>query len=174
MNKLVKALVGSAFLLCSSLQAAFAGNGSGMWVNASNGNIPYNAVVSGSEPGRPKMYVCRVAYKGGIHPGKLLPDLGGCYIGYGGKEYGFANYQVLTMSEDDFKWMFNFDGEIYEGTVIGGSEPGRDELYICRANFKGGIHSGKLLTDKKACHFSWGGLEYLATDYEVLVDLSYM
>jgi len=39
--------------------------------------------------------ICRTAYKGGVHPGKLWKDM--CHIGWGGKEVYLKDYQVLTL-----------------------------------------------------------------------------
>ncbi|HEX2955939.1 MAG TPA: DM9 repeat-containing protein [Chitinispirillaceae bacterium] len=63
------------------------------WVPASNGAVPSNAVVGGHEPGR-DLYVCRAAYHGGVHPGKLVGNC--CNIGWGGREIMLLNYEVLV------------------------------------------------------------------------------
>ncbi len=51
------------------------------------------------------------------------------------------------------------------GVIKGGQEPGRD-LIICRANYAGGKHPGKVVDC--ACNFGYGGSEVRATNYEVL------
>ena len=48
--------------------------------------------------GKGNVYVCRVGYKGGTHPGKIAPN-GNCYIGYGGKERGYkSGYQTMNVN----------------------------------------------------------------------------
>ena len=51
--------------------------------------------------------------------------------------------------------------------VIGGQEPGR-QLPICRANFSGGTHPGKVVDGR--CNISYGGREHqIASGFQVLV-----
>lgn len=55
------------------------------------------AMYVGKE-GKGNVYVCRVGYKGGTHPGKVAPN-GNCYIGYGGKERGYkSGYQTMNVN----------------------------------------------------------------------------
>lgn len=70
--------------------------GFGHWANASNGNIPNNAIQAGAEANGQPLYVCRAWYSGGIHPGKVRPGFRGCNIGYGGSEIEIQTYDVLT------------------------------------------------------------------------------
>lgn len=59
-----------------------------------NEPIPNNAIEGGRENGHP-LYISRVYYKGGLHVGKASPRLGGCVIGWGGKEHNdFDKYEV--------------------------------------------------------------------------------
>ena len=67
------------------------------WVEASNGDIPKNAVVGGDEDGA-KLYIARAFYRGGTHPGKIKEGWDGCNISYGGKEITLRNYEVLVYS----------------------------------------------------------------------------
>ncbi len=67
------------------------------WVEASDGDIPRNAVVGGDEDGA-KLYIARAFYRGGTHPGKIKKGWDGCNIGYGGKEVTIRNYEVLVYS----------------------------------------------------------------------------
>jgi len=70
------------------------------WVEASNGDIPRNAVVGRDEDGA-KLYIARVFYKGGTHPGKIRKGWDGCNISYGGKEITLRNYEVLVYNRND-------------------------------------------------------------------------
>lgn len=66
------------------------------WYKAANGAIPK---VAGSVPievgkeGSRTLYVCRAAYKGGVHPGKIVGN--NCNFGWGGNEITIPNYEVL-------------------------------------------------------------------------------
>jgi len=64
------------------------------WVPAANGAVPKGAFIGGQEKNR-KLYVCRVRYKGGVHPGKVVGR--NCNIGWGGKEITIPRYEVLVL-----------------------------------------------------------------------------
>jgi len=68
----------------------------GVWRGASGGQIPVNAVPAGFEANGTPLYVCRGAFQGGMHPGKIRAGFGGCNIGYGGAEHVVRSYDVLT------------------------------------------------------------------------------
>lgn len=54
------------------------------------------------------------------------------------------------------------------GAVIGGYEPHQPlPLYVCRGNYNGGMHPGKLVGG--GCNFGWGGNEVRLAQYQVLV-----
>lgn len=64
------------------------------WVRASNGNIPSGAVKGINK--KENQYVCRISWKGGVHPGKLINNA--CFIGYGGYEKSSQSYEVLVIN----------------------------------------------------------------------------
>ena len=112
------------------------------------------------------LYACRTSYQGGIHPGKLINNH--CNFGFGGEELQSLNYQVLTYqgNGNDYQWMrppINLST-----AVVGGQEANGDSLWICRANYQGGLHPGKLVGNR--CNVGFGGDEIQATDYEILVN----
>lgn len=134
------------------------------WVTVKSGRLPRGAYVGGQEPGR-KLYVCRAAYKKGVHPGKVVA--GKCNIGWGGKERVLKAYQVLVADAKSFRWVVSKQGaRLPRGAFIGGKEPGRT-LPVCRASHKGGWHPGKIVAGK--CNIGWGGKEIARTRYQVLV-----
>jgi Protein of unknown function (DUF3421) len=47
---------------------------------------PPDALVGGRSPAGHDVYVCRISYHGGIHPGWQVPGRDACAIGYGGGE----------------------------------------------------------------------------------------
>ncbi len=143
----------------TSTPAAPAAGGSLKWV-ASAGAVPPNAVMGGQERGR-TLPICRGAYQGGTHPGKLVA--GKCNIGWGGREITLGSFEILTSNNARLAWV---PGPTAAGMVIGGQEPGRT-LPICRGAYQGGTHPGKLVAGK--CNIGWGGREITLGSFEVLV-----
>ena len=127
---------------------------------ASTGGLPADAFVGGSEGSR-KLAVCRAAYKGGTHPGKVVA--GKCNIGWGGKEIVLSRFEVMTNKGVTLAWV---KGPSAEGMIIGGSDAGRS-LPVCRAAYQGGTHPGKVVAGK--CNIGWGGKEIVLSAFEVLV-----
>ncbi|MBL7994949.1 DUF3421 domain-containing protein [bacterium] len=128
------------------------------------GSIPANAVVGGSENGQP-MYVGRVLFQGGMHPGKVLPGGGGlCNIGWGGKEYSFnQGFEILTAPANSVSWV-EYKGSVPANAVLGGYNDAmkREPLYVAKHAYKGGEHCGKLWAN--ACNIGWGGAEVVLTE----------
>jgi hypothetical protein len=58
------------------------------------------------------------------------------------------------------------NGGIPAGAISGDTEGGRP-LAVCRANYQGGVHPGKVVTGN--CNIGWGGREITIATYEVLV-----
>ncbi len=127
---------------------------------ASTGRLPANAFIGGSE-GRRKLAVCRAAYKGGTHPGKVVA--GRCNIGWGGKEIVISKFEVMTNKGVKLAWVKR---RWARGMIIGGSERGRS-LPVCRAKYRSGTHPGKVVAGK--CNIGWGGKEIVLSTFEVLV-----
>ncbi len=66
------------------------------WIK-SNGELPKHAIKAGTENGL-DMYIGRVFYEGGTHPGKIFKAGENyiCNIGYGGKELTLTTFEVLV------------------------------------------------------------------------------
>lgn len=128
------------------------------WV-AYTGKIPANAVVGGFENGQP-LYVGRAPFEGGMHPGKVLTGAGGlCNIGWGGKEYSFAQgFEILTAPANSVAWV-EYNGTVPPYAILGGYNDAmqREPLYIAKHAYMGGEHCGKLWAN--ACNIGWGGQE---------------
>ncbi len=133
------------------------------WVSASNGDVPSGSLISGHEANGEKLYVCRANYNGGVHPGKVRKAFGACNIGWGGKEVAVKQYETYVI------WQQATNGEVPSSAIVGGHESDGTKLYICRANYKGGVHSGKVRSAFNACNLSWGGKEVKVNPYEVLI-----
>lgn len=135
------------------------------WIRMHTGDrLPHHAVISGSQPNPPAtLFVCRANYRGGVHPGKLFQ--GRCNIGWGGSEVTLSQYEVLV-SRKSVGWASASYGAIPRHAIQGGYQHD-GPLYICQANYNGGIHSGKIVGQN--CNFGWGGREISVPYYKVLV-----
>ncbi|MCL6417651.1 DUF3421 domain-containing protein [Aestuariirhabdus sp. Z084] len=133
------------------------------WVSASHGDIPSGSLMSGHEADGETLYVCRATYEGGVHPGKVRSTLGACNIGWGGKEIPVEQYETYVI------WQQATDGEVPPFAVVAGHESDGEKLYICRGNYNGGVHSGKVRSAFGACNLGWGGEEVMVNPYEVLI-----
>lgn len=69
--------------------------GRAKWARASGGQVPPNAVQSGSETNGQPLFVCRTEYNGSVQLGKIRPGFSGCNFSYGGKELTAAAYEVM-------------------------------------------------------------------------------
>lgn len=126
------------------------------------GPFPPFAVAGGTEHGHP-LFVCRGHFHGGIHPGKIVDNT--CHISWGGNEIALPQYQVLV-SPARLHWVPGSHGFVPKKAIKGGYEPNRN-LYICQANYNGGIHPGKIVG--QVCDIAWGGKEISLPQYKVLV-----
>ena len=160
----------------ANAQVAAMSDGNVKWV-ASTGGLPADAFIGGSENnGSRKLAVCRAAYQGGTHPGKVVA--GKCNIGWGGKEIVLSPFEVMTNKGVTLAWV---KGPSAKGMIIGGSEKnGSRKLAVCRAvywgnvqspeydvKYKGGTHPGRVVAGK--CNIGWGGKEIVLSTFEVLV-----
>lgn len=144
----------------------------GAWVPAHGGSIPGGAVKGGREqaPGAEDLYVCRARLNDGVYPGKVRPAFKGCDVPFGGKEHTISRYEVLT---GNYKWVSANAGIIPAGALEAGREAAPGEvLYVCRADYRGGIHPGKVRPQLGGCNISWGGREIKIKSYDVLVKLN--
>ncbi|KMY67825.1 hypothetical protein AAU61_08125 [Desulfocarbo indianensis] len=130
------------------------------WVRHGQG-YPKGAVLAGRCPAG-DLYVCRAYYQDGMHVGKILNRK--CRLGWGGREVAVDDYQVLTAY--GASWQRARPGEIPAGAV-GGGYSNQGEMFVCRANYRDGVHPGKLYAGK--CHLGWGGREVAVDNYDVLV-----
>ncbi|HEX4046039.1 MAG TPA: DM9 repeat-containing protein [Gammaproteobacteria bacterium] len=84
-----------------------------------------------------------------------------------------TTYVVTTESRhhhhNKLAWVDMVEGQpLPVDAVVGGSQPQPyATLYVCRGNYGGGIHPGKLYNG--FCNISWGGSEISLAHYQVLV-----
>ena len=131
------------------------------WVDLSaNQPLPPRAVVGGYERGAP-LFICHAEYNNGMHPGKVVGS--NCNISWGGREIPMARYQVLV-SQTPPHWL-NANGNIPPVAIKGGHENGQP-LFICQADYAGGVHPGKLVGN--VCDIGYGGSEISLPNYRLL------
>lgn len=136
------------------------------WVPVRDGRVPNEAVSGGEVDGTP-FHVCRAPHGGGLHPGKQFKGV--CYVGWGGKEIGFREYEVMIESGGPpLRWIDARSGSVPSGAIVGGNE-GSQPLYVCRANYRNSMHPGKLVGQN--CNIGLGGKELTYPDYQVLVGI---
>ena len=160
MNRFASTCALAAPLLLAGTLSAHAG-----WERASDGRVPPGAVVAGQESNGEPLYICRGAYNGGVHSGKVRAAFGACNIGWGGKEVKVNPYTVLT----EQRWVPASGGNVPDGALPGGKEANGERLYLCRASYNGGVHPGKVRAAFGGCNIGWGGGEHVVSSYEVLV-----
>lgn len=140
-------------------------------------SMPANAVMGGSENGA-QLPVCRCAFNGGTHPGKVVS--GRCNIGWGGNEQSVAAFEVLVNPENvKLDWVKVEGATLPAGAVEGGSE-NNAPMYIGRVNYSVGgrnlgVHPGKVFKSGSGyiCNFGYGGKEISVNrDFEVLVQVT--
>lgn len=78
-----------------------------------------------------------------------------------------AEYQVLKNIPGQWVWAEN--GDIPKGALHCGKEATGEALYLARAQFHNGKHSGKIREGFGGAHVSWGGQEHHFKKYEVFV-----
>lgn len=67
-------------------------------------------------------------------------------------------------------WVPASNGYVPRGAwAIGHEEDGRP-LFLCRANFHGGLHPGKLRRDFRGCNISYAGKEITIRNYSVYLN----
>jgi len=139
-------------------------------------SLPAHAVMGGSENGA-QLPVCRCAFKGGTHPGKVVGTR--CNIGWGGNEQSVASFEVLVNPEHvELEWVKAAGAALPVGAVEGGPENSAP-MYIGRVNYSAGgrnlgVHPGKVFKSGTGyiCNFGYGGEEISVNrDFEVLVQV---
>ncbi|KAJ2060174.1 hypothetical protein GGI17_003951 [Coemansia sp. S146] len=150
-----------------------AGNAGLQWVTASNGHIPPNPVQGGIESDGTPLFVARAIYKGGLHPGKAGQHLegGGCTIGYGSKEVGLSEYQVLCGDASRLRWAAQ-EGSLNIQNCVpfpAGHEESGEPLYVAKTLHDRSQQLGKCAPHiKKGMSFPYGHKELTTEKYMVL------
>ncbi|KAJ2359470.1 hypothetical protein IWW50_001795 [Coemansia erecta] len=144
------------------------------WVNASNGQLPPGALAQGSDTDGQPLYIARVHFKGGLHPGKAAPHLqdGGFALGWGGQAHPFNEYQVLCGSASRVQWVpMAGAARVPDGVraVEAGHEQGGQPLFVARASVGASLQLGKAgahLGNGMSC--AYGSGERSEKSYQIL------
>jgi hypothetical protein len=134
--------------------------------NWTAGSAP-DALVGGVDGDGTPLQICRANYNGGLHPGKTRADWGSCDVSFGGGEYWLTNYETLVPA-----WVTTSGGGIPQDSIPVGKESNGNPLFVCRANYGGGVQLGKLAQGYDGCFVPFGGSELHLPNYDVLVNPS--
>lgn len=145
------------------------------WREAASGAVPAHALDAGQSLeetssgalGQATLYACRAAHMGGVHPGQLRADGGGCMIGFGGRSVTVPRYEVL-LAEPWLGWQPATPHALPTLAIAGGTEGGAP-LFVCRAADREGLRPGKVRRDGSGCNVASEGREIVVTRFEVLV-----
>ncbi len=69
-----------------------------------------------------------------------------------------------------YRWVKASGGSIPDGAVAQGHENNGESLWVCRANYNGGVHPGKVRAAFGGANIPYGGREVKVLEYEVLMD----
>ncbi|GAB0100092.1 Protein kinase domain-containing protein [Sergentomyia squamirostris] len=139
----------------------------GLWLQASEGQVPPGAVIGGHEIGGEKIYVARARHGGALIPGKLVPSHRCCYVSWGGREHSVKYYEVLCNCPG--QWISSSRGTFPQHALPGGTSESGETLYIGRANHKGSQTVGKVQPSHKLCYIPYAGKEVGYKSYEIYV-----
>ncbi|XP_055635915.1 uncharacterized protein LOC129775323 isoform X2 [Toxorhynchites rutilus septentrionalis] len=135
------------------------------WIPASNGEIPPNAVVGGSDG--EELYIGRARHEGAVIPGKVVASHGLCYVPWGGAENPIAEYEVLCDAVGSF--VSASGSEIPPNAIPAGESEDGEPLFIGRVSHEGTQTVGKVQPSHGVCYIPYGGQELAFADYEIYV-----
>ena len=143
------------------------------FVFASGGSIPAGAQPNGNEapPASDPLWVARtIGGTAGLpiaQLGKVRPGFGGAFFPFGGNEVFSAEYEVLMEAG---LWVAGDPGgKIPIGAVVCGEDADGGPLFVARAAHSGGVHPGKTRAGWGTASISFGGKEFFAAPFEILV-----
>lgn len=125
------------------------------WCEASNGDVPKNAIHAGVDSGN-KCYVARAHHEGGTIPGKLHKTHDCVYIPFNMKEVIKHDYEVLCGPPACLSWVEASGGDIPVNAVTGGSDTDGETLYIGRVIHEGSVTVGKVHPSHGVCYVAYG------------------
>jgi hypothetical protein len=124
-----------------------------------------DAFVGGQESSGAPLSLCRAAYNGGIHPGKVVGD--NCNIPYAHREMHIDQFEVLYWVEP---WVSTHTGAPLPTRAAAAGEENGTPVYVCRGSYEGGVHPGKVVGGN--CYIGFAGKELILHEYQVLVKMN--
>lgn len=168
-------LGGGAFYAFDALSAGVTAPESWRALAHSEGKQDAGDAVPAGQEGELRLYACRATINKDVHVGRIRQDFAGCHIGFDGKETEVAPFEALAAT-------WRPGTEAMQAATPAGSERSISaeggfevaNLYICRAAYQGGIHTGQARSGEKGCSFGFGGKRIVASSYEVLQKAPWM
>lgn len=132
----------------------------------SSSNSEYYSSGGGSKQPNSEYYSSGGSNKGGSFSFSVnTPNFNGSYVIGPEDSYFVVDHSHRYLGP---QWINMTQGmRLPVDAIVGGGEMG-NLLYICRGNFREGLHPGKLMPDG-SCDISWGGNEISLSHYQVLV-----
>tara|TARA_B100001540_G_C15784725_1_gene632698 strand:- start:96 stop:794 length:699 start_codon:yes stop_codon:yes gene_type:complete len=155
---------------CQKFQSGWEADGRKLFSSiAGHGTWEFEANVTILEDGSvhpgagiPRQNVSWHIGKAGVH----LKD--GMTYSYGGKEKDSKKHYVFCPDNPaEYHWVAGSNGS-YPAKAVNGWHSSENQK-VCRANWGGGKHPGKLIPSSGACFIGYGGGEKAVKSYEVLV-----
>lgn len=130
--------------------------------------LPANAVVAGRDMDGCIIYVGKAKHNGHKIPAKVIPERRYASVCYAGQEHSVRTYKVFSgqnvvenlfiaiyvlqvLCEHTLKWIRCSNGNVPEGAVPGGEAENGEKLFVGRANMKGALTVGKVLSPLLVC-----------------------
>ncbi|KAH7334393.1 hypothetical protein B0J17DRAFT_720800 [Rhizoctonia solani] len=137
--------------------------------------IPDDALQTGTEVSGTGLCSARAWHAGGVHLGKAGKHLqaGGASLSYGSIEHELSSFEVLVGDVSCVRWIegSQLKSQLAAGVipVEGGREAHGGAMLIAQAPYEGGWHPGKSAIGEDHACVGFGGGEFWARGYRVLV-----
>lgn len=139
------------------------------WVSSNSGNVPENAVMSGSTSEGEPLYIGRAFYEGSLTPGKVHQSHGCLYLPYNGSEQSSQLYEVLIAPPPTTTWTpWTAADGVPEGAIMAGIDCDGTAIYIGKASHEDDVIPAKVLPAKESAYVCYGGEEFVKYELEVL------
>lgn len=143
--------------------------------NGSFPRIPDNALQTGTEALGTALCSARAWHAGGVHLGKAGQHLqaGGASLSYGSLEHELSAFEVLVGDASCVRWVdgAQLASQLATGVVPieGGREAHGGAMLVAQAQYEGGWHPGKAAVGEDHACVGFGGGEFWARGFRVLV-----
>lgn len=139
------------------------------WLSANSGNVPENAVTTGTSSDGEALYIGRAFYEGSLTLGKIHPSHGCLYLPYNGLEQCSQLYEVLIAPPSNTTWCpWTASDGVPEGAIMAGIDCDGTAIYIGKASHEDDVMPAKVLPAKEAAYVCYGGEEFVKYELEVL------